>query len=167
MFQLEWQFRERADSNSASFPCFDQLCFYPFYFIFLKDFIYLFLKRGEGREQERERNISVWLPFVRPPLGTWRATQAFVLTGNPTGDPLVHRLELNPLSYTSQGISILYCILWFCKRFYFEEIGFTDTKFENRCFGIYLTIPLLLVWGVCACVCVYMIFLGGNCKYCC
>ena len=37
---------------------------------FLKDFICLFLERGEGREKERERNISVWLPLVRPLLGT-------------------------------------------------------------------------------------------------
>ena len=31
---------------------------------FLKDFIYLFLERGEGREKERERNINVasWAP---------------------------------------------------------------------------------------------------------
>ena len=33
----------------------------------LKDFIYLFLDRGEGREKERERNISVWLPLGPPP----------------------------------------------------------------------------------------------------
>ena len=26
---------------------------------FFKDFIYLFLERGEGREEERERNINV------------------------------------------------------------------------------------------------------------
>ena len=26
---------------------------------FFKDFIYLFLERGEGREKERERNIDV------------------------------------------------------------------------------------------------------------
>ena len=30
-----------------------------FYFIFKKDFIYSFLDRQEGREKERERNISV------------------------------------------------------------------------------------------------------------
>ena len=29
------------------------------FFIFFKDFIYLLLERGEGREKERERNISV------------------------------------------------------------------------------------------------------------
>ena len=31
---------------------------------FFKDFIYLFLDRGVGREKERERNINVWLPLV-------------------------------------------------------------------------------------------------------
>ena len=43
-------------------------------FIF-KDFIYLFLDRGEGKEKERERNIHVWLPLVCPLLGTWPAIQ--------------------------------------------------------------------------------------------
>ena len=31
-----------------------------------KDFIYLLLEREEGRE----RNINVWLPLMRPLLGT-------------------------------------------------------------------------------------------------
>ena len=70
--------------------------------IFKKDFIYLLLQRG-GREKERKRNITVWLPLMCPLLGTWSATQACALTGNPTSDPLVHRLALNPLSHTSQG----------------------------------------------------------------
>ena len=39
-------------------------------FIFLQAFIYLFLERGEEREKERNRNISVWLPLTRPLLGT-------------------------------------------------------------------------------------------------
>ena len=30
-----------------------------FLYIFFKDFIYLFSERGEGREKERERDISV------------------------------------------------------------------------------------------------------------
>ena len=34
-----------------------------------KDFIYLFLERGEGREKERERNISVWLSLHAPEWG--------------------------------------------------------------------------------------------------
>ena len=49
--------------------------------VFLKDFLYLFLERGKGREKERERNIS-WLPLICPQLGTWRTTQAHALTGN-------------------------------------------------------------------------------------
>ena len=36
-------------------------------------------------------------------LGAWPTTQACALTGNQTGDPLVHTLALNPLSHTSQG----------------------------------------------------------------
>ena len=32
-----------------------------------------------------------------------QTTQASALTGNQTSDPLVHRLELNPLRHTSQG----------------------------------------------------------------
>ena len=39
-------------------------------FFFKKDFIYLFLERGEGREKERGRNIKVWLPLICPLLGT-------------------------------------------------------------------------------------------------
>ena len=74
-----------------------------FFFFFFKDFIYLFLERGEGREKERERNISVWLPLTLPQLGTSPATQACALTGNWTCDPLVCRWALNPLSHTSQG----------------------------------------------------------------
>ena len=37
--------------------------------IFWKDFAYLVLERGEGREKERERNINVWLPLVHPHRG--------------------------------------------------------------------------------------------------
>ena len=45
---------------------------------FCSDFIYfkiLFIERGEGREKERERNITVWLPLECPLLGTWPATR--------------------------------------------------------------------------------------------
>ena len=56
--------------------------------VFKKHFIYLFLERGEGREKKRERKISVWLPLVRPLLGTWPGTQACALTGNRTGKSL-------------------------------------------------------------------------------
>ena len=66
-----------------------------------KDFIYLFLDRRKGRVKEKERNISVWLPLMCPSLGTFPATKACALTGNQTGDPLVHRPALNTLSHTS------------------------------------------------------------------
>ena len=49
---------------------------------FLKDFIYLFVERGERREKERNRNINVWLPLTHPQLGSWPATQACAMTGN-------------------------------------------------------------------------------------
>ena len=62
----------------------------------------LFLDRGEGRKKE-EGNISVCLPLTCPLLGIWPATQACALTGNQTGDPVVCRRVLNPLSRTSQG----------------------------------------------------------------
>ena len=49
--------------------------------VVFKDFIYLFLERGERKEKE-ERNINVWLPLVHPLLGTWPTTQACALNRN-------------------------------------------------------------------------------------
>ena len=72
------------------------------HFSFLKKI--LFILREREREKERERNISVWLPLTRLLLGTWPATQACVLTGNRTSNPLVRRLVLSPLSHTSQSM---------------------------------------------------------------
>ena len=90
------------------FPCFfssfmvSGLTFKSFIQVnFLKDFIYLFLERGKGKE--KEGNIKVWLPLTHPLLGTWPTTQACTLAGNPTSDPLVCRPALNPLSHTSQA----------------------------------------------------------------
>ena len=73
--------------------------------VFLKkDVINLFLESREGRGKWKERNINVWLPLVCPLLGTWPTTQAYALTGNRTGDSLVHKPAFNPLSHTSQGL---------------------------------------------------------------
>ena len=72
-------------------------------FFLKKDFIYLFLERGEGKEKEKERNINVWLPLSCPLLGTWPATQSCALTGNRINDLLVCRPAISPLSHTSQG----------------------------------------------------------------
>ena len=80
--------------------------------IFLKRF-YSFLREGKGG-RKRERNINVWLPLMRPLPGTWPATQARAPTRNRTGDPLVCRLALNPLSHTSQGLwftVFVYCLV--------------------------------------------------------
>ena len=43
---------------------------------FLKECIYLFLERGEGREKERERNTHVCFPLTHPLLGTWPTAQS-------------------------------------------------------------------------------------------
>ena len=56
----------------------------------------------------RERNINVWLPLAHPLLGTWPATQACALTGNPTSEPLVRSSALNTLSHTSQGKATIF-----------------------------------------------------------
>ena len=69
--------------------------------------MYLFLERGGGREEERERNMNVWLPLTRPKLGMWPTTQVCALTGNCTSDPLVLRPALNTLSHTSYGYPII------------------------------------------------------------
>ena len=76
--------------------------------IFLKDFIYLFLETGEGREKERQKHLCERETFACCllhvlALGPGLATQACALTGNQTDDPLVRRLALSPLSHTSQG----------------------------------------------------------------
>ena len=66
----------------------------------------LFIFREKGREGERERNTSVWLPLMCPLLRTWPTTEACALTVNRTSDPLIHRAVLSPLSYTSLGLAI-------------------------------------------------------------
>ena len=92
-------------------------------FIFFNDFIYLFLERREGKEKERERNINVWLPPTHPLPGTWPLIQACALTRNQTGNPLVCRPVLNPLSYTSQSyILLINLFLVYMKwEFFFSE----------------------------------------------
>ena len=51
-------------------------------FFFLRFYIYLFLERGKGREEEGEDNSDVWLPLTWPPLGTCPTTQACAVTEN-------------------------------------------------------------------------------------
>ena len=70
--------------------------------LFLKDFIYLILERGEGKEREGEKHLSQ-LPLARPQSKTSPKTQVCALTRNQTGGLLVCRMTPNPLSHSSQG----------------------------------------------------------------
>ena len=65
----------------------------------------------------------MWLLLQCPLLGTWPATQACAGTGNQTNDPLVHWPELNLLSYTSQGLYVLFYLILlttFPSRYHWE-----------------------------------------------
>ena len=64
-------------------------------------FIYFWRGEREG-EREGEKHQCVLASYMLP-TGYLAATQACALTGNRTGDLLVPRPVLNPLSYTSQG----------------------------------------------------------------
>ena len=87
------------------------------FFSFLKILKFIFRERGRKEERQgRERNINVWLPLACPLLGTWPPIQARAQTGNWTGDPLVRRPALNPLSHSSQGCLLSLkevCLLFF------------------------------------------------------
>ena len=68
-------------------------------------FLILFIFRGEGKDKERERNINVWEkhPLIACSMPPTKAPGLLPRHGNWTGDLLVHRPALNPLSHTSQG----------------------------------------------------------------
>ena len=98
-------------------------------FYFLKILFIFFRVRAREGEREGEkhrcmRDTSIDCLSLDPNWGPDPITQAFVLVGNPTGGLLVHRLELNPLSYTSQGCYILDARLWAINCF-----SFTSKKF--------------------------------------
>ena len=100
-----WLFPSHTQEHGFKPQAFELQTPFQISFFFFWRF-YSFLERGEEREKEREWNINVWLPLTHPLLGTWPATQACALTGNQTGDALVHRPALNPLSHTSQGLHL-------------------------------------------------------------
>ena len=70
---------------------------------FLKKISFIYFYRGKGKEKKRERNINVGLSLKCPLLETWPATQGCALNGNWSGNPMVCRAVLNPLSHTRQG----------------------------------------------------------------
>ena len=76
-------------------------------FFFFLIFIYLFLDRGGEREKKRVRNINVWL-CLTPPTGDPVCNPGMCPDWESTGDLLVRRPVLNPLSHTSQGNSNLF-----------------------------------------------------------
>ena len=76
--------------------------FYLNYFFFKIFKFYLFTFRERGREGEGE-SVRDLVASCMPPTGDLAATLACALTGNRTGDLLVHRSALNPLGHTSQG----------------------------------------------------------------
>ena len=103
-------------------------------FFLKKDFIYLFLEKGERWEKERERNINVWLPLTHPLLGTWPAAQACTLTRNRTGDPLVHRPTCNPLNHTTQGkYFLIWCAFFWVICFKIITLKFYPYSYYNLC----------------------------------
>ena len=66
--------------------------------------LYLFLERG-GREGEKHQCV---VASGAPPTGDLAHNPTCARTGNPTGDPLVCRPVLNPLSHTSQGSDLFH-----------------------------------------------------------
>ena len=71
---------------------------------------------GEREGEKHQYLVASHVPLPHH-LWTWPTTQACALTGNQTGDPLVHRPALHPLSHTSQGrfffllIVLIGCVL--------------------------------------------------------
>ena len=117
-------------------------------YLFVCLFVYF---REKERKGERERNINVWLPLTQPQPGTWPATQACALTGNQTGDPLVHRPVLNPLSHTIQGMSFKllarnYITIFFCHQ---RRVFFHFLK-KNEKFPLHIIFSQHLTWTLMA-----------------
>ena len=97
------------------------------FFFFLK---ILFIFRKKGREGEKHQCV---VASCMPPAGDLATTQACALTGNQTGDPLVHRPAFNPLSHSSQSI---FFVLFLFKRFYllvFREKGMERGRETSVC----------------------------------
>ena len=105
--------------------------FIPSYIYFLKDFIYLLLDRGEGREKERERSIHVWLPFMCPALGTW----ACALTGSWTSNPLV--AGWRSTHWVTPPRAILHLFL----SYYISMSIFSKNRPWRQCFLVHIFVP--------------------------
>ena len=75
----------------------------------IKDFIYLFLERGERREKERERSIGVWEKHQyvaashRPPAGDLACIPGMCPDRHSNQQHFGPQASAQPLSHTSQG----------------------------------------------------------------
>ena len=78
--------------------------------LFFKDFIY-FYTEGRG-ERKRGRETSMRGCLMHPLLGAWSSIQAYALTGNRTGDPLVHRSALKSTEPHRPGLLIYFIYLF-------------------------------------------------------
>ena len=74
--------------------------------IVMVDLKFLFIYFQREKKGGRKKHQHVVASWVSPPSETQPATQACALTGNWTGDPLVRRPALNPLSHTNQGLMV-------------------------------------------------------------
>ena len=73
------------------------------YCVFKRFYLFIFRERG----RKGDKHICVREISIGPQLGTEPAMEACTLMGNQTRDLLVYRVTPNPLSYTSQGHSLL------------------------------------------------------------
>ena len=101
-FNMETIFRHQLPRAHLATQSWNPICF-----LFFSNIIYLFLERGEGRKKERERNQCVVVSHA-PHTGDLAWNPGMCPTGIQTGNPLVCRLVLNPLSHTSQGPSAFF-----------------------------------------------------------
>ena len=72
---------------------------------------------------------------MRPLSGTWPTTQACALTGNPTGNPLVHRPALNHLATPAKS-HLLELTLW-REKSYLESCN-VPLSLKNTYFSLIL-----------------------------
>ena len=72
-------------------------------FFFFKIYLFIFRERGREGERDGEKHQCVVASHTAPTGDLDHTTQACTLTGNWTGNPLVHRPALNTLNHTRQG----------------------------------------------------------------
>ena len=81
--------------------------------LFLKDFMYLFLERGVGREKERERNIVVQeihrsVASHTPPTEDLAQSPGMCPNWESNQRPFGCKPVVNPLSHTTKGSPLFF-----------------------------------------------------------